>query len=52
MYLLLVHYVSEVVWNPSCMIPRFSGPYTSMDRSLAVIILSLARYMMSLYYNI
>jgi len=22
-YLLLVHYVSGTVWNPSCMIPRF-----------------------------
>ena len=25
MYLLLVHYVSGVDWNPSCMIPRFPG---------------------------
>ena len=24
MYLLLVHYISGVDWNPSCMIPRFS----------------------------
>ena len=62
-YLLFEHYVQElfetlVVWSLG-----FPGPYTSMDRSLAllcvigfdrsrVMILSLARYMMSLYYII
>ena len=46
---------SGIVWNSSCMIPRFPGPYTSMDMSLAllclirldrsrVIFLSLVRY--------
>ena len=38
-YLLFVHYVLEIDWNPSCMIPRFSGPYTSMCRSVALLCL-------------
>ena len=28
-----------IVWNPSCMIPRFPGPYTSMCRSVALLCL-------------
>ena len=62
-YLLLEHYVQELFETLVAWSLGFPGPYTSMNRSLAqlyligldrsrVIILSLARYRMSLYYSI
>ena len=39
MYLLLVHYVSGIVWNLSCMISRLSWSYTSM--CMAIVLLRL-----------
>jgi len=35
-YLLLVHYVLGIDWNPRCMILRFPRIFTSMSRSIVV----------------
>ena len=41
-----------IVWNSSCMIPRFPGPYTSMCRSVALLcLIGLGRSRVISYYS-